>query len=32
MPAIPGGYLAGRRYATLKMAPGHFLLPLKLSE
>ncbi|PPV34880.1 hypothetical protein C5L43_17225 [Ectopseudomonas oleovorans] len=24
-PAIPGCHPAGRRYATLKMAPGHFL-------
>jgi hypothetical protein len=24
MPAIHGGHPSGRRYATLKMAPGHF--------
>ncbi|MBU0538615.1 MAG: hypothetical protein KKF24_09020 [Gammaproteobacteria bacterium] len=24
-PAIPGGHSSGRRYATLKMAPGRFL-------
>src|SRR3990167_1478436 len=26
-PAIHGGHPAGRRYATLKMTPGHFLWP-----
>jgi hypothetical protein len=27
--AIPGGHPAGRRYATLKIAPGNFFHPLK---
>jgi hypothetical protein len=29
LPAIPGGQLAGRCGATLKMAPDHFLLAAK---
>jgi hypothetical protein len=30
-PAIPGGHPSGRRCATLKMAPGHFLCVMEWS-